>query len=719
MDENLCLLANKLGIARYFSDNGLCKHTYEVREDVIKFFCTQYGFNVRTKEDVLVSLQRAESAVWKKTFESIVVVRADDLTFTAVLDKKLIYEPITLRVFPRYVQNKNEPAREPAFKMKIEGEKKLAGGKEKAMVRFILQDKLAYGYYDMVLECGEEKHLTILAVAPEKCYTTQDVENAKLWGYSLQLYSLKSRRNWGVGDFTDLADFAALCAKSGADVIGLNPLNVLNHDSPEDASPYSSVSRLFLNPIYIDVENVPGFDAVKNNALRQEINEVKQGALIDYTKVYCLKIKMLQKLFARMQKYGTYYEDFQRFKQGKGRDLELLATYQAIRHIQATEYGIREGWHAWEKNLQTPETLKVAIFREQHQDLIEFFKFLQFEADRQLKNVHDKIKSLGLKIGLYRDLPVGVSKDSAELWADRYVFMKNSGAGAPPDAFFTQGQKWCLGAFDPYELKNRAYEPYLKILRANMAYAGALRMDHVMSLMRLFMIPDDQQEGTYISYNFDDMLNLLALESHLNKCIIVGESIGIVPEGFLDKISVRNIYSISVLWTERWNGGCGDFKMPKDYPDKAFISVGTHDMAPLKMWWFGYDIELKYSLKMMTDEEKLAAYKVREKDRYMLLAALDYNQVWPLDRPRQGNYLYGEGYPEGIEEAVHKLMAKAPSKVVMLQLEDVFHVDEMQNLPGTDRDVYPNWRHRLPVDLEDYSESEAFLRNMHAVKSER
>ena len=716
MDENLSLLAEKLGIDRCFSDAGLSKKNYEVSDDVVKFFCTQYGFSVKTPEDIETSLQRAEDYPWKRTLDNIIILRQGNLQFTAVLDQARLNEAIEIRIFPRYVAESGIKTESVPFVMNVLEEKNLSAGRKRVKVSFTLQKDIAYGYYDLVLECGDEKHLSVLAVAPAKCYTTPDVDSAKLWGFSLQLYSLKSRRNWGVGDFTDLADFISLCAKNGADVIGLNPLNVLAHDFPEDASPYSSVSRLFLNPIYIDVENVPGFDIICDRFLQQEIEAAKVGELIDYTKVYELKIKVLEKLFNRMQKYGQYYDALQKFKQEKGHDLDMLATYQALCHVQLKSAS--GGWHTWEKNLQNPQSLKVAEFKKNHQDLIEFFKYLQFEADRQLKNVYKKIQESGLKIGLYRDLPVGVGKDSAELWADNSVFMKGSGAGAPPDAFFPQGQKWCLGAFNPYELKNRAYEPYLKILRANMAYAGALRIDQLIGLLRFFMIPDEQNEGTYIYYNFEDMLNLLALESHLHKCVIVGESIGNVPEGFLDKIEDRNIYAISVLWSERWNGD-GDFKRPEDYPANAFVSVGTHDMSPLKMWWYGYDIELKCSLKIITEEERQGAYKMRESDRYKLLSALDLSQSWPMDRPRRGNYLYGEGYPEGIEEAAHKFLAKASSKVVMLQPEDIFGVDVQQNLPGTDRHQYSNWQHRLPVDLEDFENSDAFRRNVNAVKSER
>lgn len=717
MEEKLCLLADKLGIARQFSDGGISKKSYEVSEDVIKFFCAQYGYNVKTQEDIAASLQRAELLSWKKTLENIIILRCNDLKFSAILDRKQLDKPINIQIFPRDVADINAKAQDVAFVMNVSDESRTTGSRERVKVWFNLQDKPVYGYYDMVLECGEEKYLTILAIAPEKCYTTPEIESAKLWGCSLQLYSLRSDRNWGVGDFTDLADFATLCAQNGADVIGLNPLNVLFHDCPENASPYSSISRLFLNPIYIDVEKVPGFQAVKNDLLFQEIDDARQGDLIDYTKVYNLKIKVLHQLFAKMKNDKDYFRKFTIFEQEKGYDLEMLATYQAIYHQQfKTATG---GWQAWDKTLQNPQSLGVAEFKKQNCELIDFFKFLQFEADRQLKFVYEKIQELGLKVGLYRDLPVGVCKDSAELWMDRYVFIDKAGAGAPPDAFFPQGQKWCLGAFNPYELKNRAYEPYLKILRANMAYAGALRIDHVMGMMRLFVIPDNKDEGTYIYYNFDDMLNLLTLESYLHKCVIVGESIGNVPEGFLDKIQERQIYSISVLWSERWNSGCGDFKMPQDYPKDAFISIGTHDMPPLKMWWFGYDIELKHSLNMLNDEERLSAYKTRERDRYLLLSALDIGHFWPEDRLRRGNYLYGEGYPEGIEEAVHNLAVQAPSKVVMVQLEDIFGVAEQQNLPGTDIDKYPNWRRRLPVKLEDIKYREEFIRNVVALKRVR
>ncbi len=707
MEKKLYELAEKIGIARKFSDSGLNKKDYSVNDDILRFFCTQLGFDAKDDEKIEKSIKKFEDTKYKTILENIVIIKKYNSQFYANLTS---IENLSLML------EKDGNIFELFFDYNIIEEKQIGRNIYKKIC-FKIHNLPEIGYYNLTLKNGKNIYHSIMAIVPEKCFTNDDVESAKLWGYSLQLYALKSKRNWGVGDFTDLKNFAKICKKSGADVIGLNPLNVLFHDFPENASPYSSISRLFLNPIYIDVEKVVGFDAKIKAQYAQEIQEARQTDLIDYTKVYNLKVKVLAELFTQTKKHKNYIDEFEKFKKDKGWNLDTLATFQALYSQQSkTVWG---GWCAWEKELQNPNSFKVNEFKKSHIKQIEFFKFLQFEADRQLKDVYEEIKNLGLKIGLYRDLPVGVCKDSAELWSDNYVFVDKAGAGAPPDAFFPTGQKWCLGAFNPFELKNRAYEPYLKILRANMAYAGALRIDHVMGLLRLFMIPDNKEEGTYVYYNFEDMLSLLALESHLHKCVIVGESIGNVPDGFLDKLREYNLYAISVLWAERWDAGNGNFKMSEDYPVNSFVSVGTHDMAPLKMWWFGYDIELMRKLNLSTDNDKFNAYKRRERDRFMLLDALDFNKVWPKDNLRKANYLYGEGYPEGIVEAVHKLVAKSKSKVVMLQLEDIMGVDKLQNLPGTDRDKYPNWRLKLPIDLEDLENLPEYERNIKTIKSVR
>ena len=713
MDAKLQKLAEQIGVATSFSDSGAQKKVYHVNEDVVRFFCGELGFPARNEEEVEKSLKAFEDKFWKQPFENMVVMRQDKPEVLFALPARYTADDISVDL---YEKERQKPVTLSYF-CQPTGAEKTIGSRAYRQWRLVWQNDVKLGYYELVLHAGAETFRTVLASVPLQCYSDADVESGKLWGFSLQLYSLRSRRNWGVGDFTDLMNFAKLCARYGADVIGLNPLNPLFHDFPENASPYNSVSRLFLNPIYIDVEKTPGFTVGLLPNLRTQIEEAKKGEYINYTKVYTLKMKALHQIFESQKRDVAYEKAFKNFQKEKGWDLHIFATYQALYHEQCQH--VWGGCRAWQAELRNPQGLAIENFRKSHPREIEFFEFLQFEADRQFQEVQKAVQKLGLKVGLYRDLPDGVCKDSAEYWCDKGAFMQKSGAGAPPDAFFQNGQKWCLGAFQPFALKQRAYEPFLKVLRANMRCAGALRIDHVMGLMRLFMIPDHHNEGTYISYPFEDMLGLVALESHLHKCVIVGESIGNVPEGFMDKLHLSKIYSISVLWSERWHNESALFKMPCDYTEDAFVSVGTHDMAPLKMWWFGYDIELRHQLKMIDEKERIGAYKLREADRQKLLDAMDYNRVWPEDKPRQGNYLYGEAYPEGLEEAVHRFLGAACSRVVMLQPEDIFQVQKQQNLPGTDCDVYPNWRLRLPVDLEDYETSSAFQRNVAAVKRER
>ena len=707
MINDLHQLAQKLGISTSFSAVG--RDISEVSDDLIKFFCEEFGFDVSSDEQIQQSLQKAVSEDLKKVVLPIYIRRQGHLSIAISVRKENETDDITLMLKLSHKDEQTALAYQKTFLSE-----QTVDGHTYVQWRLDIQDNLDIGYYSLCLNLGAKVYETILAVAPKQCYDVGNIQNNKLWGFTIQLYSLKSRRNWGIGDFTDLRDFAKIAAGVGADIIGINPINTPFHDFPENASPYASISRLFLNPIYIDVEKTEGYTENLKKKYIKQIEALQKSHLIDYTGVYNLKIGILYELFSKQKKPS---KAFSAYKKRKGESLNLLALYQAIYHEKCRE--IWGGWRAWPDGLKNQNPMDIAVFEGAHAHEIEFFKFLQFEAERQFEDVAKYIQTLGMKIGLYRDLPVGVSKDSAELWAEQGVYIKHACAGAPPDAFFTNGQKWGLGAFNPFELKNLAYQPFLDVLRANMKYAGALRMDHVMGLMRLFLMKDDAVDGTYIYYNFEDMLALVALESHLNKCVIVGESIGNVPEGFLETLQENNIYAMSVLFGERWDNGYGDFKAPNWYPKNAFVSVATHDMPPIKMWWFGYEIELKYQLRMIDGNERIRLYKERENERYKLLKVLDENGVWPQDNLRKNNYLYGESYPEGLTEAVHRFVAKSASKAIVVQLEDILGVSELQNLPGTDRDKYPNWRHKLPVDLEDLILDMNFIRNIKAIRAER
>lgn len=716
MENKLHLLADKLGISNRFVDAGLVRQEYEIDEKVIHFFANQLGYKSETPEDIEKSLLAFEKRRWQKSLEKIYVVEQTAVTFDLVIPSEYQNDDFELSL-KNQINKEEMPV---SFDVINNEEYQLIGKTQYVKLHFLVTSPLEIGYYDVDLRVGSKRYKTMLAVAPKKCYSNPSLTQKKLWGFAVQLYSLRSGRNWGVGDFTDLANLVRLSASSGADIIGLNPLNVLAHDYPENASPYQSISRLYLNPIYIDIEAVPEFEAADKAEFESDIYEFRQSELIQYEHVYPLKVKILEKLYERFKNSSNSSRraEYNTFCEQEGPELDKLAIFQALYSDKTqTTWG---GWRAWEEEYRNPHSLAVNEYAKNNADRIGFFKFMQFEAWRQFNLAHNLVAELGLKIGFYRDLAVGVGQDSAELWSDPGLFFQDAGAGAPPDAFFPCGQNWGLGAFNPEALKDDAYAPFIKILRANMHNAGALRIDHVMSLMRLYIVPNNCGGGTYVYYNLPDMLNIVALESALHQCTVVGESIGNVPEGFLDHLDNKNIYSLSVLWAERLDAGWGDFRSPSAYPNNAFVSVGTHDMAPLRMWWFGYDIEQAYQLGMIADEyQKNEAYKKRELDRWKLLSALDNNGVWPEDKLRSSDFIYGDGYPEGIEEAVHHFASRSSCPVFLAQLEDILHVEKMQNLPGTDKDKHPNWRRKLPVNLEHLEHDIAYIRNIKAIKKER
>lgn len=703
-------LLKKIGIAKSYTDAAQNRKEYVTDDETLLKLVNCLGFKLAKIEDSGKLLSKIEKERWLYAVEPIYVLRRDNLKFDVVLPKS---DVANLELVITNQQTGDEPT---VFYSSHVAEEKMIGKKLYVRLEITFDSALEPAYYDVDLRTASCKAHTVLAVAPDQCYEPEYLQSHKIWGLAVQLYSLRSKRNWGVGDFTDLKNLVDICQRQGASVIGLNPLNVLFHDFPENASPYSSISRLFLNPIYIDVEKVAGYKTDYLTGKENELKGLREKEEIDYTGVYNFKMGILQRIydetFTKLEKSASY----QKFEKKNKEDLENLATYQAL--YSSLCHSVYGGWRAWPKELKNPQSSEVKKFRTENRKAVNFFKFLQYWAEKQLEDVQAEIERCGLKIGLYRDLPVGLCKDSAELWSENDLFIKDCGAGAPPDIFFPTGQKWCLGAFNPYRLKANAYRPFIKILRAAMENAGAIRIDHVMSLQRLYIIPDSLEKGTYVYYPFADMLGIVALESYLHKCMVVGESIGNVPDGFIAEIQKRGIYSLSVLWSERWNGS-GPFKLPQDFAPHTFCSIGTHDMAPLKMRWFGGDIETMYQLKMLTADERQNQYKGREVERRCLLDALDYTNSWSADKKRQGDCLYGEGYPNGIMEATERYLSSSNCVVFLAQPEDIFGVDVLQNLPGTDRDKHPNWRRKLPVNLEDFEQNEDFIRGVRAIVETR
>ncbi len=549
-----------------------------------------------------------------------------------------------------------------------------------------------------------------LVVAPDSCHLPDALQQgAYSWGLTAQLYGLRSERDWGIGDFGDLALLCREGGKLGAAAIGINPLHALFGAEPRHFSPYSPSSRAWLDYLYIDVTQVPGFvedAAAQALAPADALTKARGADLVDYAAVAALKRPVLEALYRRFRTrergsgsaLGSAFRTFQR--EG-GKALAAFATFEAV-HEHFTKAGGPFSWHAWPPAMRDPHSAEIAQFARAHARRVEFFQFLQWQADRQLADAASVGRASGLGIGLYRDLAVGVNPHGAEAWADQELVVPDMAIGAPPDALSRAGQNWGLAPVNPLALRRRGFAPVIAALRANMRHAGVLRIDHVMSLQRLYWIPSGcpATSGAYVNYPFRDLLRVVALESRRQRCAIIGEDLGTVPEGFRETMQRASVLSYRVFVFERH--GDGGFIAPGDYPPLAAASAATHDLATLKGFWLGRDIEWRRRLGLYPDAAAEATEAgERRRDRHKLLDALGGEGL--LASERFGEFLPQDGepaYSEALGEAIHAYLARARARLMLVQIEDVAGEAEQANLPGT-TEAHPNWRRRLSVRLED------------------
>ncbi|HHX2503004.1 1,4-alpha-glucan branching protein GlgB [Neisseria mucosa] len=566
--------------------------------------------------------------------------------------------------------------------------------------------QLACGYYTLSAETGGKSCFVRLIVAPESVYQPKLLANGgRMNGLTMHLYSLRSERNWGIGDFTDLLNLMKYAAEKKLDFVGINPLHALFTSKPAFASPYSPSSREWLNPIYLDVEKVGAFtynEQLKNwlaqPKIRQRIAALRITETVTYTAVWACKRDALHMAFNAFEQDTCEAAEneraaFEAFVLEKGKALQGFGLFEALDQYYSRPGQV--GWQSWPSEFHQPDGEAVEKFARSHEREIRFYMWLQWLCSEQLREVNQTAAEYGVKLGIYGDLAVGVARGSADTWLNRQDYCMDLSVGAPPDPLGPTGQNWDLPPLNPLMLKHMGYEKFAHLLRENMRLYGVLRIDHVMALCRLWWVLNGKTAdfGAYVHYDAEVMFAILALESRRNRCVIIGEDLGTVPDEARHLLNRYQVFSYKVMYFSKgWNG----FQLPEEYPEQAITVISTHDVAPLAGYWTGKDLDTMFKLGTLPDAAAFqTALDEREHDKADLLDKLKETGCLGADvqMPAKAD--------ETLLAALHKYGALSRSKLYAVQLENLLGVIDNLNVPGV-TEGYPNWAQKMPVSLEDF-----------------
>lgn len=581
----------------------------------------------------------------------------------------------------------------------------------RAYVRYALElPALPLGYHDLeaTLDTGLNAHMRVI-VTPTRCFEPPLIARGeKAWGIAVQLYSLRSNRNWGIGDFGDLRELIRLAAPTGCHLIGLNPLHALAPANPSHISPYSPSSRLFLNVLYICVTDVADFaecEAAQRRVAQKEFQaklaELRGTTNVDYVGVAAAKFEILKLLYAQFRsthlaKDTVRAAEFRAFVESKGESLRLHGLYDALDahlRLQGPQYW---GWPSWPDEYRDASSPTVVRFARERAEEVEYFLYLQWLAAEQLDAAQREARSRGMSIGLYGDVAVGANPAGSETWSNRHLYLQGASVGAPPDALALKGQDWGIPPQDPNELRAQHYRPFTELLRNNMQYVAALRLDHVMSLYRLWWVPRGYQskDGVYVHYPVNDLIAILALESRRNECVVIGEDLGTVAEAMTEAMEHYRAYHYKVLLFEQEPNG--RFKPPSAYVKGALATVTTHDLPTLRGWWEEHDLRLRDQLDLYPNEEfKNQAHAVRQAERRNLMQALVDAKLWHwhADQPLPE-------YSAALSRAVHAFLGLSNANIALIQIEDLIGMMDPVNVPGTHTE-HPNWQRKVTQNTAD------------------
>ncbi|HEY7873926.1 MAG TPA: 4-alpha-glucanotransferase [Actinomycetota bacterium] len=510
------------------------------------------------------------------------------------------------------------------------------------------------GYHEVTYRDG---HATRLIVTPAQCRPA----DTGIWGWALQLYALRSRSSWGIGDLADLRKLGTWARRTGAAMLLVNPLHAAEPGEPQQPSPYYPSSRRFRNPLYLRIEEIPGAPAVDIELMARDGRALNEMELIDRDAVARAKNAALEAIWSGWA--GS--PEFDTYVVREGSALDDFATYMSLHE------GHGEGPSAWPPEYAHPDSPAVVRWRDDHADRIRFHKWVQWLLDEQLARA-------GKEIGLVHDLAIGIDPHGADAWLWQDYFARGVRVGAPPDEFNARGQDWGLPPFDPWKLRGAGYEPFIATIRAAFAHGAGLRIDHVMGLFRLYWLPEgvSPADGTYVRYPHDDLLGIVALESERAGAYVIGEDLGTVEDNVRDEMGARRMLSYKLGWFE---------DRPADqYPELALAAMTNHDLPTVAGVWTGADLDEQ--LKLGLDPDTVAAEGLR------------------LKLEKLPGVTAGQS-PATVARAAYRELARAPSAVLAATFEDALGVERRPNLPGT-IDERPNWRMRLPLDVEQLERDE-------------
>ncbi len=726
--DDLSLLCEHVGITSGFRD--IWGREHETSEETRIALLKAMGV-ISEAGEAAAALRAREEGAWRRRLPPVCVRREDELPYRweICVDERSAAKALKWTLVLETGETRRGEVRPAALPELARAE---IGGERYVRAAFEWSDALPPGYHRFAFGAsgsGEPEAMTLIVV-PRRCYTSPGLDaGGRVWGPALQLYAVRSGHNWGIGDFTDLRNAVDIMARLGAGVIGLNPLHALFPHNPGHISPYSPSSRVYLNPLYIDVEAVPEF-AVSPAAIAQSndpqfqarLRALRGAELVDYPGLADAKLGVLRAVYhefrSRDMASGTDRGSaFTRFLGEGGEALLRFALYHALQERFHADDPTIWGWPVWPEPYRDPAAPQVREFLEANRESVEFYAWLQWLADEQLAACGQRALELGLTVGLYQDLAVSIDRAGAEAWAWQELYAESASVGSPPDEFNLHGQNWGLPPIIPERLTAAAYAPFIATLRANMRHSGALRIDHVMGLMRLYWVPPEvsADQGAYVRYPLEDLLGIVALESQRNRCMVIGEDLGTLPEGLDEHLKAAGVLSYRLLLFEK--DADGGFKAPAAYPDQALAAASTHDLPTLKSFWRGFDLDVRSQLQLYPSE-KLRAQQVMERaqDRARLLIALEREGLLPA-----GMSVHPVSTPEMTPEfvlAIHCYISRSRARLMMVQMEDVFGQLEQVNLPATS-DQYPNWQRKLSLNLEEWAADARLKALAEAVKAER